>query len=169
MSSLQGVSFYMPSIRLLSAPHSSPPFFEWSGTRMVGLLIPKSIPLILFGTRDLKYWILGPSGPWCQNYTACPPRATPKEPIPSAETTVAASIITTTMASYIIMMLPSFPSRNSELYRSTGPAPVRHHHWSAMVNFRASHAVMEPTQQAVPGPRRPQVRELMASLTLYEA
>ena len=35
---------------------------EGPSTQCLRLLVPKTIPLMLLGTRILKYWVLGPSG-----------------------------------------------------------------------------------------------------------
>ena len=35
---------------------------EGPSTQYLRLLAPKTIPLVVLGTRDLKYWVLGPSG-----------------------------------------------------------------------------------------------------------
>ena len=35
---------------------------EGPSTEYLGTLVPKTIPLMIFGTRSLKYWVLGPSG-----------------------------------------------------------------------------------------------------------
>ena len=36
------------------------PYPEGPSTQYLRLLVPKTIPLV--GTKDLKYWVLGPSG-----------------------------------------------------------------------------------------------------------
>ena len=35
---------------------------ESPSTQYLRTLVPKTIPLVVFGTRVLKYWVLGPSG-----------------------------------------------------------------------------------------------------------
>ena len=49
---------------------------EGPRTRCLRALTPKIIPLIVFGTRDLKYWVLGPSGCGCcaASYSQTPGR-----------------------------------------------------------------------------------------------
>ena len=37
-------------------------FPEGPSTQYLRSLVPKTIPLMVFGTRVLKYWVLGPSG-----------------------------------------------------------------------------------------------------------
>ena len=37
-------------------------FPEGPSTQYLRTLVLKTIPLMVFGTRDLKYWVLGPSG-----------------------------------------------------------------------------------------------------------
>ena len=38
------------------------PVPEGQGTQYLRFLVPKTILLMVFGTRDLKHWVLGPSG-----------------------------------------------------------------------------------------------------------
>ena len=38
------------------------PLPEGPSTQYLRTLVPKTIPLVVFGTRVLKYWLLGPSG-----------------------------------------------------------------------------------------------------------
>ena len=35
---------------------------EGPSTQYLRTLVPKTIPLMVFGTKGLKYWVLGPSG-----------------------------------------------------------------------------------------------------------
>ena len=35
---------------------------EGPSTQYLGLVVPKTILLLVFGTRELEYWVLGPSG-----------------------------------------------------------------------------------------------------------
>ena len=35
---------------------------EGPSTQYLRFLVPKTIPLMVFGARELKYWVLGPSG-----------------------------------------------------------------------------------------------------------
>ena len=37
-------------------------FPEGPSTQCLRILVPKTIPFMVFGTRVLKYWVLGPSG-----------------------------------------------------------------------------------------------------------
>ena len=40
-------------------------FLDGPSTQHLRSLGPKTIPLMVFGTRGLKYWVLGPSGVYC--------------------------------------------------------------------------------------------------------
>ena len=39
----------------------APKYPEGPSTQYLRFLVPKTILLMVFGTRDLKYWVLGPS------------------------------------------------------------------------------------------------------------
>ena len=48
------------SVACASHPSTSHP--EGPSTQYLRTLVPKTIPLAVFGTKGLKYWVLGPSG-----------------------------------------------------------------------------------------------------------
>ena len=46
-------------------PKTSFPRGSYPSTQYLRLLVPKTITSMVFGTRDLKYWVLGPLGLIC--------------------------------------------------------------------------------------------------------
>ena len=68
-------SFFAPASRQ-GTPEELPglglaclrPYPEGPSTQYLRTLVPKTIPLMAFGTRVLKYWVLGPSGTLTEGY-----------------------------------------------------------------------------------------------------
>ena len=45
-----------------SGYNTGPSLILGASTQYLRTLVPKTRPLVVFGSRDLKYWVLGPSG-----------------------------------------------------------------------------------------------------------
>ena len=52
----------MIASRLLGADRTTGKYTEGPSTQDLSLLVPKTIPSMAFGTKRLKFWVLGPSG-----------------------------------------------------------------------------------------------------------
>ena len=64
---MTSVTYDLEGVQKIGSPGMDPkhfqgPYTKGPSTKYLRFLVPKTILLMVFGTRVLKYWVLGPSG-----------------------------------------------------------------------------------------------------------